>query len=49
MNWLSFKVTTFNPSDGKQAATVVDNKFLVWDLGEANAKLVSTGLMEGRG
>uniref|UniRef100_A0A1B6D331 EIPR1-like beta-propeller domain-containing protein n=1 Tax=Clastoptera arizonana TaxID=38151 RepID=A0A1B6D331_9HEMI len=43
------KATIFNPSEGKQAATVIDNKFLVWDLGDGCAKLTSTGCLEGKG
>lgn len=26
------KVTCFHPSDGSKAASVVDNKFIIWDL-----------------
>lgn len=42
-------MTAFNPLDGKQAATVVDNKFLVWDLGQEAAELVTVGTMQGKG
>ncbi|KAG8311912.1 EARP-interacting protein homolog [Homalodisca vitripennis] len=45
----NIKVTAFNPLDGKQAATVVDNKFLVWDLGQDSAQLISVGTMQGKG
>ncbi|XP_054275007.1 EARP-interacting protein homolog [Macrosteles quadrilineatus] len=45
----NIKVTCFNPLDGKQAATVVDNKFLVWDLGEDSAQLTSVGTLQAKG
>lgn len=42
-------MTVFNPSDGNQVTTVVDNKFLLWDLGQADAQLVTVGILEGKG
>jgi hypothetical protein len=46
---VGWQVTAFNPLDGKQAATVVDNKFLVWDVGQDSAQLVSVGTMQAKG
>lgn len=43
------QVTSFNPLDGKQAATVIDNKFLVWDIGQESAQLTSVGTMNSKG
>lgn len=43
------QITSFNPLDGNQAATVVDNKFLVWDLGQESPQLLSVGTMQSKG
>ncbi|XP_069676668.1 EARP-interacting protein homolog isoform X1 [Periplaneta americana] len=44
------KVTCFHPTDGSKAASVVDNKFVVWDLDHGNtAKAIHSGVLEGKG
>ncbi|XP_049763235.1 EARP-interacting protein homolog [Schistocerca cancellata] len=43
------KVTDFHPTDGKRAVTVVDNQFVVWDIAESSSKMVSVGMLEGKG
>lgn len=36
---LDVRTTSFQPSDGSRAMTVVDNHFLLWDLAEGDAKV----------
>lgn len=44
------KVTCFHPTDGSKAASVVDNKFVIWDLNHRDtAKVVQSGVLEGKG
>ncbi|XP_075224378.1 EARP-interacting protein homolog [Lycorma delicatula] len=43
------KVTAFHPSESTQLSTVVDNKVLIWDMGEAEARLNTSILLEGKG
>lgn len=44
-----YQVTAFHPSESTQAATVVDNKVLIWDMGEGEARLNTDILLEGKG
>jgi hypothetical protein len=34
------KVTCFHPTDGSKAASVVDNKFVIWDLNQRDTAQV---------
>jgi hypothetical protein len=49
------KVTCFHPADGWKAASVVDNKFVIWDLNHGEIAKVTVTCMdmqagnEGRG
>ncbi|PSN32600.1 Protein TSSC1 [Blattella germanica] len=44
------KITCFHPTEGSKAATVVDNKFLIWDLNNGrSAKEIHSGVLEGKG
>ncbi|KAJ9601626.1 hypothetical protein L9F63_000234 [Diploptera punctata] len=44
------KVTCFHPTDGSKVASVVDNKFLIWDLNPGGApKEIHSGILEGKG
>jgi hypothetical protein len=35
------KVTCFHPTDGSKAASVVDNKFVIWDLNHRDTAKVT--------
>ncbi|RZF41829.1 hypothetical protein LSTR_LSTR005291 [Laodelphax striatellus] len=43
------KVTAFHPTETEQAATVVDNNVLIWDVGEATPRLTYKVAFEGKG
>nr|CAD7600888.1 unnamed protein product [Timema genevievae] len=43
------KMTVFHPTEGSKAVTVVNNHFIQWDLAAGDAKLVCSGMMEGKG
>ena len=43
------KVSTFHPTDGSRVMSVVDNNFLLFDVGETAGKLISKGTLEGKG
>lgn len=40
------KVTCFHPTDGSKAASVVDNKFVIWDLNHGDIAKVTTVCMD---
>jgi len=33
------RITTFHPTDNTRVMTVVDNHFLLWDIGESESKV----------
>ncbi|XP_034243168.1 EARP-interacting protein homolog isoform X2 [Thrips palmi] len=43
------KVSVFHPTDGSRVMSVVDNHFLLFDVGESSPKLISKGTLEGKG
>jgi WD40 repeat protein len=40
------KVTCFHPSDGSRAASVVDNKFIIWDLNSGDSAKVTVSCVD---
>lgn len=43
------KVSAFHPTDASHIMSVVDNHFLLFDIGESSAKLICKGTLEGKG